>query len=78
MKRLAKMEPIAALLEDDVPVIHLPSPEKPLSPPIVAMDRVKAGYGERVVLTGLNLSLARTTGWRCSAPTATASRPSAS
>jgi len=58
MKRLAKMEPIAALLEDDVPVIHLPSPEKPLSPPIVAMDRVKAGYGERVVLTGLNLSLA--------------------
>ncbi|MDF9863336.1 ATP-binding cassette subfamily F protein 3 [Methylorubrum pseudosasae] len=58
MKRLAKMEPIAALLEDDVPVIHLPSPEKPLSPPIVAMERVQAGYGERIVLSGLNLSLA--------------------
>ncbi|MGU3538406.1 ABC-F family ATP-binding cassette domain-containing protein [Methylobacterium sp. A54F] len=58
MKRLAKMEPIAALLEDDVPVIHLPSPERPLSPPIVAMERVQAGYGERIVLTGLNLSLA--------------------
>ncbi|GLS60641.1 ABC-F family ATP-binding cassette domain-containing protein [Methylobacterium haplocladii] len=58
MKRLAKMEPIAALLEDDVPVIHLPSPERPLSPPIVAMERVQAGYGERVVLSGLNLSLA--------------------
>ena len=58
MKRLAKMEPIAALLEDDVPVIHLPSPEKPLSPPIVAMERVKAGYGDRIVLTGLDLSLA--------------------
>ncbi|MFY9289663.1 MAG: ABC-F family ATP-binding cassette domain-containing protein [Methylorubrum rhodinum] len=58
MKRLAKMEPIAALIEDDVPVIHLPSPEKPLSPPIVAMERVQAGYGERIVLTGLNLSLA--------------------
>ncbi len=78
MKRLAKMEPIAALLEDDVPVIHLPSPEKPLSPPIVAMDRVKAGYGERVVLTGSTSASRRTTGWRCSAPTATASRPSAS
>ncbi|GAB6845366.1 ATP-binding cassette subfamily F protein 3 [Methylorubrum rhodinum] len=58
MKRLAKMEPIAALIEDDVPVIHLPSPDKPLSPPIVAMERVQAGYGERIVLTGLNLSLA--------------------
>ncbi len=78
MKRLAKMEPIAALIEDDVPVIHLPSPEKPLSPPIVAMERVQAGYGERIVLSGLNLSLAPTTGWRCWAPTATASRPSAS
>src|SRR4051812_38264475 len=58
MKRLAKMEPIAALLEDDVPVIHLPSPEKPFLPPIVAMERVKAGYGDRIVLTGLDLSLA--------------------
>jgi ATP-binding cassette subfamily F protein 3 len=58
MKRLAKMEPIAALLEDEAPVIHLPSPEKPLSPPIVAMERVSAGYGERIVLSGLNLSLA--------------------
>ncbi len=58
MKRLAKMEPIAALLEDEAPVIHLPSPDKPLSPPIVAMERVSAGYGERVVLSGLNLSLA--------------------
>ncbi len=58
MKRLAKMEPIAALIEDEVPVIHLPSPEKPLSPPIVAMERVQAGYGERIVLSGLNLSLA--------------------
>ncbi len=58
MKRLAKMEPIAALLEDDVPVIHLPSPEKPLSPPIVAMERVQAGYADRIVLSGLNLSLA--------------------
>ncbi len=57
MKRLAKMEPIAALLEDDVPVIRLPSPERALSPPLVAMERVTAGYGERIVLTGLNLTL---------------------
>ena len=58
VKRLAKMEPIAALIEDDVPVIYLPSPERPLSPPIVAMERVSAGYGERIVLKNLNLTLA--------------------
>ncbi len=40
MKRLAKMEPIAALIEDDVPVIHLPSPPRVLSPPLVSMERV--------------------------------------
>ncbi|WP_407525512.1 ABC-F family ATP-binding cassette domain-containing protein [Methylobacterium oryzisoli] len=58
MKRLAKMEPIAALIEDEAPVIHLPSPPRPLSPPLVAMERVAAGYGERTVLAGLNLTLA--------------------
>jgi ATP-binding cassette subfamily F protein 3 len=58
MKRLAKMEPIAALIEDDVPVIHLPSPERALSPPLVAMERVQAGYPDRTVLSGLNLTLA--------------------
>ncbi|GJD44389.1 putative ABC transporter ATP-binding protein YheS [Methylobacterium cerastii] len=58
VKKLAKMVPIAGLIEDDVPVIHLPSPEKPLSPPIVAMERVAAGYPDRIVLSGLNLSLA--------------------
>ncbi|RVU21644.1 ABC-F family ATP-binding cassette domain-containing protein [Methylobacterium oryzihabitans] len=58
MKRLAKMEPIAALIEDDVPVIHLPSPPRVLSPPLVSMERVSAGYGDRTILSGLNLTLA--------------------
>ncbi|MBY0299006.1 MAG: ABC-F family ATP-binding cassette domain-containing protein [Methylobacterium sp.] len=58
MKRLAKMEPIAALIEDEAPVIHLPSPPRPLSPPLVAMERVAAGYGERTILSGLSLTLA--------------------
>ncbi|WP_375463718.1 ABC-F family ATP-binding cassette domain-containing protein [uncultured Methylobacterium sp.] len=58
VKKLARMVPIAGLIEDDVPVIHLPSPERPLAPPIVAMERVQAGYPDRIVLSGLNLSLA--------------------
>ena len=78
VKRLAKMEIIASVIEDDVPAFRLPSPERPLSPPIVAMERVQAGYPDRIVLSGLNLSLAPTTGSRCWAPTATASPPSAS
>ena len=57
LKLLAKMEPVAAIVDDSVLPIHLPSPEKPLSPPIIALDKVSAGYGERVVLSRLSLSL---------------------
>lgn len=58
LKMLEKMEPIAALVDDSVQPIHLPSPDKPLSPPIIALERVSVGYGERVVLSRLSLSLA--------------------
>jgi ATP-binding cassette subfamily F protein 3 len=43
-KRLAKMEPIIAVSGDDVRPIVFPPPEKLLSPPIVAIDRVSVGY----------------------------------
>jgi ATP-binding cassette subfamily F protein 3 len=43
-KRLAKMEPIIAVSGDDVRPITFPAPEKLLSPPIVAIDRVSVGY----------------------------------
>jgi len=43
-KRLAKMEPIIAVSSDDVRPITFPPPEKLLSPPIVAIDRVSVGY----------------------------------
>src|SRR3954447_5235920 len=57
VKRLAKLEPIAALVEDETLAFQLPSPERPLSPPLVAMEGVSAGYGERAVLERLNLTL---------------------
>src|SRR3954453_21719705 len=57
VKRLAKLEPIAALVEDETLAFQLPSPERPLSPPLVAMEGVAAGYGERKVLERLNLTL---------------------
>jgi ATP-binding cassette subfamily F protein 3 len=44
VKRLAKMEPIVAMAEDEVRPIVFPPPAKTLSPPIIALDRVSAGY----------------------------------
>ena len=44
VKMLAKLEPIAALVADDVPPISFPPPAKPLSPPIIAIDGVSVGY----------------------------------
>ena len=57
LKTLEKMEPTAAVVDTDVLPIDLPSPEKQLSPPIIAMERASVGYDARVVLSRLNLSL---------------------
>jgi ATP-binding cassette subfamily F protein 3 len=58
LKMLAKMEPISAIVDGQVLPFHLPSPQKPLNPPIVAMDDASTGYGETPVLKRLNLSIA--------------------
>ncbi|MGL5736982.1 MAG: ABC-F family ATP-binding cassette domain-containing protein, partial [Beijerinckiaceae bacterium] len=57
MKRLEKMEPIAALVEESVLPFHLPAPQRPLSPPLVAFEKAAAGYGDRIILKNINLSL---------------------
>ncbi|HML14379.1 MAG TPA: ABC-F family ATP-binding cassette domain-containing protein [Xanthobacteraceae bacterium] len=44
LKLLAKLEPQAALVEEEARPIEIPSPEKNLSPPIVALDGVSVGY----------------------------------
>jgi ATP-binding cassette, subfamily F, member 3 len=58
LKLLAKMEPLAAVVESDVLSFDLPSPEKPLRPPIIAMEDVTTGYGEHVILRRLSLAIA--------------------
>ncbi len=57
LKRLEKMQMIDLLPEGEEARIDLPSPAKPLSPPIIALDDVSIGYGERVVLRRLSLSI---------------------
>jgi ATP-binding cassette subfamily F protein 3 len=57
LKMLAKMEPIAALVNEEVRPIHFPAPHKLLSPPIIATDDVEVGYDGRVVLSDLSLRI---------------------
>ncbi|MEA2975972.1 MAG: ATP-binding cassette, subfamily er 3 [Alphaproteobacteria bacterium] len=58
VKLLAKLVPINAMVDDDVRPITIPAPEKLLSPPIIAMDEVSAGYTpERTVLRDLTLRI---------------------
>jgi ATP-binding cassette subfamily F protein 3 len=58
LKLLAKLEPIAALVNDDVRPIEIPAPDKLLSPPIIALDHVAVGYEPgKPVLRNLSLRI---------------------
>jgi ATP-binding cassette, subfamily F, member 3 len=58
VKRLARMEPIAALVTEQVRRIAFPPPAKMLSPPIIALDKVAAGYAPgKPVLRRLTLRI---------------------
>lgn len=56
VKMLAKMEPITAPEEAKFHRFSFPQPEE-LSPPIIAMENVAVGYGDRAVLRRLNLRI---------------------
>ena len=57
MKRLAKLEPIAATIEERVAPFILPSPPRPLAPPLVRLEDANVGYGGPPILKRLNLRL---------------------
>ena len=56
IKMLARMEPITAPEEAKFHRFTFPQPDQ-LSPPIVSLDGVSVGYGDRVVLHRLNLRI---------------------
>jgi ATP-binding cassette subfamily F protein 3 len=58
LKMLAKMAPVAAIVDDNVQPFKWPPVAKRLSPPIVSMDKVSAGYDGRAVIGRIDLSLA--------------------
>lgn len=57
LKLLAKLEPIEAIVDDEVRAIEIPAPARPLSPPIIAFDNVAVGYDGQPVLRRLNLRI---------------------
>ena len=58
VKRLAKLAPIAESASERVAPFTLPSPIRPLAPPLVSLEGASVGYGEGPpVLSGLNLRL---------------------
>jgi ATP-binding cassette subfamily F protein 3 len=57
MKRLAKLQPIGATIEERVAPFTLPSPARPLAPPLVRLDGATVGYDGKAILKGLNLRM---------------------
>jgi ATP-binding cassette subfamily F protein 3 len=58
VKLLAKLEPVAAIVAEEVPRIEIPPPAKAMSPPIIALDDVSVGYEPgRPVLRRLTLRI---------------------
>ena len=57
IKRLAKLEPIAEVVEQRVAPFLLPSPARPLAPPLIQLDAAAVGYDAKPVLRDLNLRL---------------------
>ena len=57
VKRLAKLPPVSVTVEARVAPFALPSPPRPLAPPLLRWEGVDAGYGDTRVLRALNLRL---------------------
>jgi ATP-binding cassette subfamily F protein 3 len=57
LKMIAKLPPVAAVLEEHVAPFRLPSPERPLPPPLVRLEDAAAGYGGAPVLKHMDLRL---------------------
>jgi ATP-binding cassette subfamily F protein 3 len=57
MKMIAKLESTAPVVEEHVAPFLLPSPERPLPPPLIRLEGAAVGYDGVPILRGLNLRL---------------------
>ncbi|SDG74425.1 ABC-F family ATP-binding cassette domain-containing protein [Roseospirillum parvum] len=56
LKMLEKLPPPAAIVEEQVPDLAFPEPDE-LAPPLIAIENGRVGYGDTVILDGLNLRI---------------------
>ena len=57
VKRLAKLAPISEVASERVAPFLLPSPARPLAPPLLGLEHAAVGYGGEPVLRELNLRM---------------------
>jgi ATP-binding cassette subfamily F protein 3 len=57
LKRLAKLQPVELLMEDRAQRFLIPSPERPLAPPLIRLEGASVGYGEVEILRRLSLRI---------------------
>jgi len=57
LKMIAKLPPISAVIEERVTPFVLPSPERPLAPPLLRLEGATVGYGGPPILRRLDLRL---------------------
>src|ERR1700722_9025384 len=58
MKMIAKLPVVAAVLAEQTAPFRLPSPPRPLAPPLIRLEGAPVGYGGPPVLRNLNLRVA--------------------
>ncbi|WP_293678754.1 ABC-F family ATP-binding cassette domain-containing protein [uncultured Phenylobacterium sp.] len=57
LKMIAKLPPVSAIIEERVTPFVLPSPERPLAPPLLRLEGASVGYGGPPILKHLDLRL---------------------
>jgi len=57
LKMIAKLPPVSNIIEERVAPFSLPSPERPLPPPLIRLEGADVGYGGAPILRKLNLRL---------------------
>lgn len=57
LKMIARLPPVVAALRETTPDFRLPSPERPLAPPLLRLEGASVGYGDTTILRNMNLRL---------------------
>ena len=57
LKMIAKLPPVSAVIEERVTPFVLPSPERPLAPPLLRLENAAVGYGGPPILRRMDLRL---------------------